>query len=69
MRHPPWRRTPPLKRARILFAYKALLDKHAERIVAAIVEGEPRVLARKGDGGVIVPSAGPTAEPGVEQKV
>ena len=40
---PAWRRTPPLKRARILFAYKALLDKHAERIVAAIVEEHGKV--------------------------
>ena len=40
---PVWRRTPPLKQARILFAYKALLDKHAERIVAAIVEEHGKV--------------------------
>ena len=41
---PAWRKTPPpLKRARILFAYKALLDKHAERIVAAIVEEHGKV--------------------------
>ena len=40
---PGWRKTPPLKRARVLFAYKALLDKHAERIVAAIVEEHGKV--------------------------
>ncbi|AWI80312.1 MAG: methylmalonate-semialdehyde dehydrogenase (CoA acylating) [Betaproteobacteria bacterium HGW-Betaproteobacteria-13] len=40
---PAWRKTPPLKRARILFAYKALLDKHADRIVAAIVEEHGKV--------------------------
>ncbi len=40
---PGWRKTPPLKRARILFAYKALLDKHADRIVTAIVEEHGKV--------------------------
>ena len=40
---PGWRKTPPLKRARVLFAYKALLDKHADRIVAAIVEEHGKV--------------------------
>ena len=33
---PAWRATAPLKRARILFAFKALLEKHADRIVDAI---------------------------------
>jgi malonate-semialdehyde dehydrogenase (acetylating) / methylmalonate-semialdehyde dehydrogenase len=34
---PGWRATQPLKRARILFKYKELLEKHADRVVAAIV--------------------------------
>ncbi|QDF97455.1 methylmalonate-semialdehyde dehydrogenase (CoA acylating) [Azoarcus sp. DD4] len=40
---PAWRRTPPLKRARILFKYKELLERHADRIVAAIVEEHGKV--------------------------
>jgi len=40
---PAWRKTPPLKRARILFNYKALLEQHADRIVAAIVEEHGKV--------------------------
>lgn len=40
---PAWRRTPPLKRARILFKYKELLDRHADRIVARIVEEHGKV--------------------------
>jgi malonate-semialdehyde dehydrogenase (acetylating)/methylmalonate-semialdehyde dehydrogenase len=40
---PAWSRTPPLKRARILFQYKALLEQNAERIVAAIVEEHGKV--------------------------
>lgn len=35
---PGWRRTPPYKRARILSTFKALLDQHSDRIVAAITE-------------------------------
>lgn len=38
-----WRRTPPLKRARILFKYKELLERHADRIVARIVEEHGKV--------------------------
>lgn len=40
---PAWRRTPPLKRARILFKYKELLERHADRIVARIVEEHGKV--------------------------
>ena len=34
---PAWRATPPLKRARILFKYKELLERNADQVVAAIV--------------------------------
>ncbi|WP_133595090.1 CoA-acylating methylmalonate-semialdehyde dehydrogenase [Azoarcus indigens] len=34
---PAWRATPPLKRTRILFRYKALLEENSDRLVAAIV--------------------------------
>jgi malonate-semialdehyde dehydrogenase (acetylating)/methylmalonate-semialdehyde dehydrogenase len=40
---PAWSKTPPLKRARVLFNYKALLERHADRIVAAIVEEHGKV--------------------------
>ncbi|MBT0960814.1 CoA-acylating methylmalonate-semialdehyde dehydrogenase [Denitromonas iodatirespirans] len=40
---PAWRKTPPLKRARVLFRFKALLEQHADRIVAAIVEEHGKV--------------------------
>lgn len=40
---PAWRKMPPLKRVRILFNYKALLEQHADRIVAAIVEEHGKV--------------------------
>lgn len=33
---PAWRDTPPLKRARVMFNYKALLEKNAEKIAAMI---------------------------------
>ncbi|BFM49594.1 CoA-acylating methylmalonate-semialdehyde dehydrogenase [Marinomonas sp. THO17] len=34
--YPEWRNTPPLKRARIMFNYKALLEKHADKICELI---------------------------------
>ncbi|MCB5161452.1 CoA-acylating methylmalonate-semialdehyde dehydrogenase [Marinomonas algarum] len=34
--YPEWRNTPPLKRARIMFKYKALLEEHADRICELI---------------------------------
>ncbi|MCV6626190.1 MAG: aldehyde dehydrogenase family protein, partial [Cellvibrionaceae bacterium] len=42
--YPAWRDTPPLKRARIMFRYKELLEANAERIVAAITEEHGKVL-------------------------
>ncbi len=40
---PAWRATPPLKRARILFNLKTLLEKNAERIVTAITAEHGKV--------------------------
>ncbi|PKO56867.1 MAG: methylmalonate-semialdehyde dehydrogenase (CoA acylating), partial [Betaproteobacteria bacterium HGW-Betaproteobacteria-19] len=40
---PAWRKTPPLKRARVLFKYKELLEINADRIVAAIVAEHGKV--------------------------
>ncbi|MBA4742081.1 MAG: CoA-acylating methylmalonate-semialdehyde dehydrogenase [Azoarcus sp.] len=40
---PGWRATQPLKRARILFKYKELLERHADRVVAAIVAEHGKV--------------------------
>src|SRR5690606_4845939 len=40
---PGWRATQPLKRARILFRYKELLERHADRIVEAIVSEHGKV--------------------------
>lgn len=40
---PSWRKTPPLKRARILFKYKELLERNADRIVTKIVEEHGKV--------------------------
>ena len=34
--YPAWRNTPPLKRARVMFNYKALLEKHSDRICELI---------------------------------
>ena len=42
---PAWRDTPPAKRARILFQYKILLERHAERICALITAEHGKVLA------------------------
>ena len=41
---PAWRDTPPLKRARIMFRFKELLEENAERIVALITEEHGKVL-------------------------
>jgi malonate-semialdehyde dehydrogenase (acetylating)/methylmalonate-semialdehyde dehydrogenase len=41
---PEWRDTPPLKRARILFRFKELLEQHADRISALITEEHGKVL-------------------------
>ena len=40
---PAWRNTPPLKRARVMFNFKALLEKHADRIVEAITTEHGKV--------------------------
>ncbi|HJV26223.1 MAG TPA: CoA-acylating methylmalonate-semialdehyde dehydrogenase [Aromatoleum sp.] len=40
---PAWRKTPPLKRARVLFKFKELLERNADRIAAAIVEEHGKV--------------------------
>jgi malonate-semialdehyde dehydrogenase (acetylating)/methylmalonate-semialdehyde dehydrogenase len=40
---PAWRATPPLKRARVMFNFKALLEKHADRIVEAITTEHGKV--------------------------
>ncbi len=41
---PGWRNTPPLKRARIMFKFKELLEQHADDIVALITEEHGKVL-------------------------
>jgi len=41
---PAWRNTPPLKRARILFRFKQLLEEHQDEIVALITEEHGKVL-------------------------
>ena len=41
---PAWRETPPLKRARIMFRFKELLEQHADEIVALITEEHGKVL-------------------------
>ena len=42
---PAWRNTPPLKRARIFFRYKELLERNAEKITSLITEEHGKVLA------------------------
>jgi len=41
---PAWRNTPPLKRARIMFRFKELLDQNTDRVVALITEEHGKVL-------------------------
>ena len=41
---PAWRNTTPAKRARVLFRFKALLEEHAEEIVAALTDEHGKVL-------------------------
>jgi malonate-semialdehyde dehydrogenase (acetylating)/methylmalonate-semialdehyde dehydrogenase len=41
---PDWRNTPPLKRARILFRFKELLQQHADAVAALITEEHGKVL-------------------------
>jgi malonate-semialdehyde dehydrogenase (acetylating)/methylmalonate-semialdehyde dehydrogenase len=41
---PAWRDTPPLKRARIMFRFKELLEQHADEVVELITEEHGKVL-------------------------
>ena len=41
---PAWRNTTPAKRARVMFRFKALLEEHAEEIVAALTNEHGKVL-------------------------
>jgi len=41
---PAWRDTPPLKRARIMFRFKELLERHADHIAALVTEEHGKVL-------------------------
>ena len=41
---PAWRNTPPLKRARIMFRFKQLLEEHVGEISALITEEHGKVL-------------------------
>jgi len=41
---PAWRDTPPIKRARIMFRFKQLLEEHADDVVAAITDEHGKVL-------------------------
>ncbi len=42
---PKWRDTPPLKRARVMFRFKQLLEQHAERICALVTAEHGKVLS------------------------
>jgi malonate-semialdehyde dehydrogenase (acetylating)/methylmalonate-semialdehyde dehydrogenase len=42
---PGWAKTSPLRRARILFAYKALLEKHADELAELIMREHGKVLS------------------------
>jgi malonate-semialdehyde dehydrogenase (acetylating)/methylmalonate-semialdehyde dehydrogenase len=42
---PAWRETPPLKRARVMFRLKELIEAHAERICALITSEHGKVLS------------------------
>ncbi|WP_374511681.1 CoA-acylating methylmalonate-semialdehyde dehydrogenase [Niveibacterium sp.] len=41
---PAWRDTPPIKRARIMFRFKQLLEEHADKICALITDEHGKVL-------------------------
>ena len=43
--YPSWRETPPAKRARIMFRFKALLEEHADQICKILTEEHGKVLA------------------------
>ncbi len=42
--YPAWRETPPMKRARIMFRFKQLLEEHADEIAAAITDEHGKVV-------------------------
>ncbi|RYF52753.1 MAG: aldehyde dehydrogenase family protein, partial [Comamonadaceae bacterium] len=42
---PAWSETPPLKRARILFKFKALLDEHQDELAALITREHGKVFS------------------------
>ncbi len=42
--YPEWRALPPMKRARIMFRFKELLEAHADEVVALITEEHGKVL-------------------------
>ncbi len=42
---PEWAATPPLRRARVMFAFKALLEENAERLAAIISQEHGKVLS------------------------
>jgi malonate-semialdehyde dehydrogenase (acetylating)/methylmalonate-semialdehyde dehydrogenase len=41
---PAWRSTPPLRRARIMFAFKSILEREADRLAALVSEEHGKVL-------------------------
>jgi malonate-semialdehyde dehydrogenase (acetylating)/methylmalonate-semialdehyde dehydrogenase len=41
---PAWRATPPLRRARIMFAFKSILEREADRLAAIVSEEHGKVL-------------------------
>jgi malonate-semialdehyde dehydrogenase (acetylating) / methylmalonate-semialdehyde dehydrogenase len=43
--YPAWRQTPPMKRARIMFRFKELLEQHADKIIALLTEEHGKVLS------------------------
>ncbi len=42
--YPAWRETPPVKRARVMFRFKALLEEHADEICQILTEEHGKVL-------------------------
>ena len=42
--YPEWRRTPPLKRARIMFRFKDILEQHANEIISLLTQEHGKVL-------------------------
>ena len=42
---PVWRNTPPMKRARVMFRFRELLESNADKIVAMITEEHGKVIS------------------------